>query len=217
MTGKRSAAFCVAARSRSFRVAADEIGRRLHLAHALRARRRRGIGDVRAAVLVDPAIHLLRRRQDRELSGERRHYQADEEARAHVDHLHNAGERDQAARKERGELRITDKLLPHGLSEPQIAELSQQLKAFATDIRRVYFARKQTAYYQDHPLFIVAFERRTRFWKLESGGAAEGISQRLGSDVTYPGETIIICVDGDNKAFRKKFRAVADAELRLQG
>jgi murein L,D-transpeptidase YcbB/YkuD len=140
-----------------------------------------------------------------------------EEARAHIDHLHNAGERDQAARKERGELRVTDQLLPHGLSDQQIAELMQQLQTFATDIRRVYLSRKQTTYYQDHPLYILAFERRTRFWKLESGGAAEGIARRLGSDVTYPGETIIICVDGENKAFRKKFRAVPDAELRLQG
>jgi len=37
----------------------------------------------------------------------------------------------------------------------------------------------------------------------------------LSSAVAYPGETIIICVDGDNKTFRKKFRAVAGAELRL--
>lgn len=139
-----------------------------------------------------------------------------EEARAHIDHLHNAGERDQAARKERGELRVADSLLSHGLSDEQLAALRQQLQAFATDIRRIYFARKQTIYYQEHPLYIVAFERRTPFWKWESRGAAEGIAQRLGSDVTYPGETIIICVDGENKAFRKKFRAVADAELRLR-
>jgi Zn-dependent protease with chaperone function len=139
-----------------------------------------------------------------------------EEARAHIDHLHNAGERDHAARKERGELRLTDKLLPHGLNEQQLTELHQQLQKFAGDIRRIYFARKQTNFYQEHPLYILAFERRTHFWKFESGGAAEGISQRLGADVTYPGETIIICVDGDNKAFRKKFRAVAGVEIRLQ-
>jgi hypothetical protein len=139
-----------------------------------------------------------------------------EEARAHIDHLHNAGERDHAARKERGELRITDTLLPHGLNEQQLTELHQQLQKFASDIRRIYFARKQTIHYQEQPLYILAFERRRHFWKFESGGAAEGISQRLGADVTYPGEAIIICVDGDNKAFRKKFRAVANAEIRLQ-
>jgi hypothetical protein len=139
-----------------------------------------------------------------------------EEARAHIDHLHNAGERDHAATKERGELRLTDKLLPHGLSEQQLTELHQQLQKLAGDIRRIYFARKQTVYYQEHPLYIVAFERRTPFWKFESRGAAEGVSQRLGADVTYPGETIIICLDGDNKTFRKKFRAVADVEIRLQ-
>jgi hypothetical protein len=139
-----------------------------------------------------------------------------EEARAHIDHLHNAGARDQAARKERGELRITDELLPHGLNEQQLTELHQQLQKMTADVRRVYFARKQTVYYQEHPLYILAYERRSRFWKLESAGAAEGISHRLGTDVTYPGETIIICVDGDNKAFRKKFRTVANAELELQ-
>lgn len=138
-----------------------------------------------------------------------------EEARSHIDHLHDAGARDEAARRERGELRLTDKLLPHGLSDEQLTALTNQLRACANDIRHIYFARKQTTYYQEHPLYILAFERRAAFWKLESAGAAAAISQRLGSDVTFPGETIIICVDGDNKAFRKKFRNVAGAELRL--
>lgn len=139
-----------------------------------------------------------------------------EEARAHIDHLHSAGERDQAARKERGELRITDTLLPHGLDDRQLAELTAQLQSHAADIRRVYFARKQTVYYQEHALYILAFERRTHFWKFASSSATEAVSQRLGSEVTYPGETIIICVDSDNKTFRKKFRAVPNAEIRLQ-
>lgn len=139
-----------------------------------------------------------------------------EEARAHIDHLHTAGARDHAARRERGELRVTDKLLPHGLTEQQLSDLHQQLQVFATDIGRIYLARKQILHYQDHPLYIVAFEGRTRFWKPASSGASEGIAQRLGSEVTFPGETIIICIDGENKAFRKKFRAVANAELRLQ-
>jgi Zn-dependent protease with chaperone function len=139
-----------------------------------------------------------------------------EEARAHIDQLHNAGARDQAARRERGELRATDKLLPHGLSDEQLAEIRQQLQAFAADIRRVYLVRKQTLHYQDHPLYVLAFERRSHFWKLESSGASEAIAQRVGSDVTFPGETIIIGIDGDNKAFRKKFRALAGAELQLE-
>lgn len=136
-----------------------------------------------------------------------------EEARAHIDHLHGAGLRDHEARKERSELCVTDDLLPHALTQQQLADLTRQLHAFTSDIRRIYFARKQTLHYQDHPLYVLAFERRTPFWKLESSGAAEVISQRLGGGVTYPGETIIICIDGNNKAFRKKFRDVAGAEI----
>lgn len=135
-----------------------------------------------------------------------------EEARAHIDHLHGAGERDDAARKERGEVRITDKLLAHGLNPEQVNALVRQLQPF-TELRRVYLARKQTVHYQDHPLYILAFERRTRLWKFETGGAMQAITHRLGEEVAYPGETIIISVDGENKAFRKKFRALAGAEL----
>lgn len=138
-----------------------------------------------------------------------------EEARDHIDHLHDAGARDQAASKERGEVRNADKLLPHGLDEKQIDALTQQLQTFP-DIRRVYLARKQTIHYQDIPLYILAFERRTRFWQLRPGAATQTLANRLGQEVTYAGETIIICIDGDNKAFRKKFRAVAGAEIRLQ-
>ncbi len=138
-----------------------------------------------------------------------------EEARAHIDNLHGAGERDQAARKERGEVRISDKLLPHGLKAEQINALIRQLQPF-TELRRVYLARKQTTHYQEHPLYILAFERRRQFWKFETSGAMQAITHRLGEEVAYPGETIIISVDGENKAFRKKFRAIAGAELRLR-
>lgn len=139
-----------------------------------------------------------------------------EEARAHIDHLHDAGARDQAATKERAEVRLSDKLLPHGLDAEQVAMLIKQLQQF-TELRRAYLARKQTVHYQDHPLYVLAFERRVPFWKFESGGAMQVVANRLGEDVTYPGETIIICVDGDNKGFRKRFRAVDGAQLELRG
>lgn len=137
-----------------------------------------------------------------------------EEARAHIDHLHDAGARDQAASKERGEVRPADKLLPHGLDARQIDDLTRQLQSFP-DLRRAYLARKQTVHYQDIPLYILAFERRTRFW-LQRDSAMQTLAERLGREVTYPGETIIICIDGENKVFRKKFRAVTGAEIRLK-
>ncbi|MBL8266982.1 M48 family metalloprotease [Steroidobacter sp.] len=137
-----------------------------------------------------------------------------EEARAHIDNLHDAGERDHAARKERGEVRINDKLLPHGLAADQLQALSKQLQAFS-ELKRVYLARKQTVHYQQHALYVLAFERRTRFWKFESSGALQALTHRLSEEVTFPGETIIISVDAENKAFRKRFRAVAGAELQL--
>lgn len=138
-----------------------------------------------------------------------------EEARAHIDHLHDAGARDQAASKERGEVQTTDKLLPHGLNAQQVEELARQLQPYP-EIRRAYLARKQTVHYQEIALYILAFERRTRWWQLQPGAAVQTLAARLGQEVAFPGETIIICVDGDNKAFRKKFRGVAGAELHLQ-
>jgi hypothetical protein len=138
-----------------------------------------------------------------------------EEARAHIDHLHDAGERDQAAQKERGEVSIADTLLPSGLDAAQLESLSIQLRKFS-ELRRVYIARKQTVHYQDHPLYVLAYERRTPFWKLESASAAQALAHRLSQDVTFPGETIIISIDGENKAFRKKFRAVTGGELSLR-
>jgi hypothetical protein len=137
------------------------------------------------------------------------------EARAHIDRLHDAGERDQAASRERGELRVTDKLLPHELAADKLAELVHQLRAFP-DIRRVYLARKQTVHYQDLPLYVLAFERRTPFWKFQSGGAMQSLANRIGQEVAFPGETIIISLEGENKSFRKKFRAITGSQLLLE-
>jgi len=138
-----------------------------------------------------------------------------EEARAHLDQLHSAGERDQAARKERGEVRVSDKLMPHGLSAEQVEVLTRQLQQFP-ELKRAYLVRKQTVHYQEHPLYILAFERNVPFWKFDSANAMQMLTHRLGQEVAYPGETIIICVDGENKAFRRKCRAVADAALQLR-
>ena len=138
-----------------------------------------------------------------------------EEARSHIDLLHDAGTRDQAASKERGELRIADKLLPHGLAEKQVADLTIQLQA-VPELRRVYLVRKQTVHYQDVPMYVLAFERRMRFWKLERSGAMQALADRLSREISCPGETIIIGLDGDNRVFRRKFRAVAGAQLALE-
>lgn len=206
----------------------DEKGAREQLeALALRAPEHAGtqfaLGRLRLANDDESGIALLKNAMQLDTGAEQaacaliveylQRHGRNEEARAHIDHLHDAGARDQAASKERGELRTVDKLLPHGLSAQQIDELARQLQSFP-EIRRAYLARKQTVHYQDIPLYIFAFEGRTRFW-LQPGADMQSLAARLGREVTFPGETIIICIDGDNKAFRKKFRTVTGAEIRL--
>jgi Zn-dependent protease with chaperone function len=133
-----------------------------------------------------------------------------EEARPHIDNLTAAGELEVLARKERSQLLASDKLLPHDLARDKLQTLAEQL-ARHPDVAVAYLARKQTRYYPDVPMYVLAVQRRTRWWKIESASAAQKLVDVLCQELTSPGETLIVCIDGQNKSFRARFRKVDGA------
>lgn len=141
-----------------------------------------------------------------------RRHGRDAEARSHMDDLTEAGERDDLARRERGQLLTSDTLLPHELPAETVQEIAAKLRTFP-EVRHAWLVRKQTQHYSHLPLYILAVRRKSRWWKLESSQAQQQLVDALCAAVKIPGDAIVFCVDGDNKQFRAKFRKVAGGEI----
>ena len=135
-----------------------------------------------------------------------------EEARPFIDLLTEAGERDALAQRERSQLLLSDKLVPHQLEAGQMRLLVEQLANYA-EVKKAYLARKQTKLYPDLPMYVLAIQRTAAWWKFESSSSSQKLIAQLCQELTCPGETLIVCVDGSNKNFRGKFKKVAGSEI----
>lgn len=130
----------------------------------------------------------------------------DEEARTYIDRYVEAADIEEAARKERAQVRSTDKFLPHGLEPDAVQKLVAQLENHP--IRRAYLVRKSTKHFPEEPLYVLGLQQSRKFFSSPKLGA---LAEVLSSEITFPGETIIIEVDGENKVFRRPIKKVPGA------
>jgi Zn-dependent protease with chaperone function len=118
----------------------------------------------------------------------------------------------QAAEKERNELLPSNTFLSHGLSEQQLAEFKVQVRAIG-DIRRAYLVRKDVKYFPERVCYILAY-RITPWYGFSSKSRNATVQQAIHREVKFPGETIIVLVDGNLKHFEKKMKKVKAARIK---
>jgi Zn-dependent protease with chaperone function len=133
------------------------------------------------------------------------------EARPYIDKYFQAGDAERDARRERGYVALTDTFIPHQLEALALSELTGRLAKF--NLRCAYLVRKETTHHRDEPLFVLGIQRQTNWWRLESAGAAQALVNQVGRDVNFPGETLIVSLDGEYKSLRGKFRDVPGSLL----
>jgi Zn-dependent protease with chaperone function len=132
-----------------------------------------------------------------------------EEARAYIDRYYAREQHEHHARAQRLNVRTTDKFVPHSLS----AQSLQALKAaFAArrDVKAVYLVRKDS---NGEPLHVVGVVRRSPFWKFERGDADWRLINELATSASTPEEILFIALNGEQKAFIKRFKKVAGSRL----
>jgi Zn-dependent protease with chaperone function len=113
-------------------------------------------------------------------------------------------ELEQAAAKERSEVRLTDKFERHGLSGEALAQMQAQLKAIG-GLRKAYFVKKRVLNFPDRPCYVLGF-RTCGLLQWHTERRAAEVLARIQEKVSFPGETLIISVEGDNYRFGRKFR-----------
>jgi hypothetical protein len=134
-----------------------------------------------------------------------------EEAHAWHQRLVERSELEKAAELERGQVLLNDRFERHGLSDAAAAELRDGLKAIP-GLRRAYFVKKRVTHFADRPCYVLAY-RATGLFQLHSKKRVQEILRKIQESITFPGETIIISVDGPNHRFDRKFWWMRGARL----
>jgi Zn-dependent protease with chaperone function len=109
----------------------------------------------------------------------------------------------QAAAQERDQITLRDKFEPHGLSEAQLAALVAQLHA-VRGLRAAYLLRKRVEHFPQRLMFVLGY-RATGWFQLHSKKRAAEVLRRMQESVQFPGETLIVNVEGENYRFGRKF------------
>lgn len=170
--------------------------------------------DAAGQVLIEQAMHLdedaIVKRC--ELLREFHWRQGDQsEAQAWHARLVERLELQAAAAKERSWVRLSDKLEHHGLPDPERAGLREALRNIP-GLYRAYLVRKQVTYFPHRPLFVLGY-RATKWYQMYNKQRAQEVSRRIRESVPFPGETLIISVDGNNYRFGRKFHWMHGARI----
>jgi Zn-dependent protease with chaperone function len=111
---------------------------------------------------------------------------------------------EQAAAKERDEVRLTDKFERHDLGAEALAQMQSQLKAIP-GLRKAYFVKKRVQHMPSRPCYVFGYAVGSPLrWRTKRRAA--DVLRRIQETVSFPGETLVISVEGQNYRFGWKFR-----------
>lgn len=133
------------------------------------------------------------------------HWRNDRKEEAGVWHrrLIERSELEEASAKERNTLQLGEKFDRHELTAEAVEKLRTQLRA-VPGLRRAYFVRKRVRHFAHRPCYVLGFSV-TGLFRLHSKRRVSEALQRIRDGVEFPGETLILDVDGENYRFGRKF------------
>jgi hypothetical protein len=117
----------------------------------------------------------------------------------------------EGATQERSHVLLRDRFESHGLPEATLLELCAALRA-VPKLRKAYLVRKQVKYFAHLPCYVLGFTT-TRWFQWRRNGQAQEVTRAIQDSVRFPGETLIISVEGENVRFGRKFRWMRGARI----
>ena len=111
---------------------------------------------------------------------------------------------EQAAAKERDQVRTTDKFERHDLQAEALSKMQAQLRAIS-GLRKAYFVRKRVKHMPERAAYVLGFTVSGGFFRGKKG-STQVVLRRIQEQVSFPGETMILSVEGENYLFGRKFR-----------
>ncbi|PKM46566.1 MAG: hypothetical protein CVV05_02500 [Gammaproteobacteria bacterium HGW-Gammaproteobacteria-1] len=126
----------------------------------------------------------------------------EEEAQRWHTQMVERAESDRLAAQERSQILLKDKYERHGLGEEELAALQAQLKT-VPGLRKVYFVRKRVQHYPERAFYVLGF---TVGFTLRVKRRRAEVQRHILNEIEFPGETMVLSVEGGNYRFGRKFR-----------
>jgi len=135
----------------------------------------------------------------------------EDEARLWHQHLVDRTQLLDAAEQERNSVRVKDKFEQHGLPTEALEELRVQLRVIP-GLHRAYLVRKRVQHFPQNPCYVLGFSA-SGMLQLHTKRRVAEMLLAIQTSVRFPGETLIINVDGGNYRFGRKFRWMRGARI----
>jgi Zn-dependent protease with chaperone function len=116
-----------------------------------------------------------------------------------------------AANAERDNLNIEDEFEPHGLPAETLADLQQQLRTIG-GLKKAFLVRKRVKHFSDSPLYVLG-HTTCRWWSLHSKRKAQEVQQQIIDNVIFPGQALVLNVEGANQRFARKLRFMRGSQI----
>ncbi len=134
-----------------------------------------------------------------------------QEAQAWYRRMVERAQLEHAIETERCQVKLEDEFEQHGLLAETLAQLQAQLRAIPR-LRQAYFLKKRVRQAVDRPSYVLGISVTGQF-QIHRDKRAVEVLQRISGTVQFPGETLIINVDGGKYRFRRKFRRTEGARI----
>ena len=116
-----------------------------------------------------------------------------------------------AARQERERIRTSDNFERHNLDPAAMAQIQAQLKTIP-GLRKVYLVKKRVSHMPERAFYVLGFTIGGWLpWGKQDN--SQLVARRILESVQFPHETMILCVEGKNSAFGRKFRWMRGSRL----
>ena len=117
----------------------------------------------------------------------------------------------QGAENERSNVFTSDQFDRHAIPEEELAKILASLRAIP-GLRKAYFVRKRVKLLTHRPLYVMGFKaKRTAVFRSKLREAE--VLKAIQHDVQFPGETMIVCLEGRNYWLDRKFRFMRGSRI----
>jgi Zn-dependent protease with chaperone function len=121
-----------------------------------------------------------------------------------------------ASQAERREVKVSDTLIPHELSEAELLKLREGLER-ESGILRAHLARKEMKYFPTQKMFVLCVYPRRAWHGLANHDADRALVNRLSQKLQLPGRLMVFTPSGSFRALSRKLARLSDVEIFRRG
>jgi Zn-dependent protease with chaperone function len=174
-----------------------------------------GLQHLEAAMAADfsmvphgcDAAHAFLRRTGRPEEAERYWTRLQE----HQDQMAAAG-----AERDASNVRPGDAFLPHEMADEAVGAIVEALRRHR-DVASAYLVRKEVRLFPEHPLYVLAVVPDWTWKRGQAGNHSALLIQRLVQEVPFPGDAVVLTLEGNLKKLRKPVTAVRGSDVFVRG